>query len=414
MLSQDEIKAVVGLFPFLREDFNVIDVGSNKGHWADLFVQEFKERGRIILFEPNDMLLNYTRIKYEYQPNIWYDSRVAYRLTGIKLPFHYFENYNNELSSIYDGGRQWEGLPQKTVEKTTITLDDYCAANFLDYIDIIKIDCEGADLDVLKGCCRLLAEDQVGVIQIEYSQHWQRSGATFQQLKALCDKYGYQVYFYEHGNYWKIGDALPHEDLNLFITKFEIANHSTGWNKEFISTTLALREKFDLVLEIGAFEGLSTLFTCKNLLNEGNPDARVIVVDPLEDHYVPGDTEHPYFRHQYQRFQRNTRGLPVELKRGRSQEELPKLNALRFGFIFIDGDHYPPAPYFDGSWAFAICKPGGYILFDDYEWRPQTKESIDKFLNEFAGAYDLIHKGYQVLIRKVTNRYNELTHDYYK
>jgi 23S rRNA U2552 (ribose-2'-O)-methylase RlmE/FtsJ len=62
MLSQDEIKAVVGLFPFLREDFNVIDVGSNKGHWADLFVQEFKERGRIILFEPNDMLLNYTRI----------------------------------------------------------------------------------------------------------------------------------------------------------------------------------------------------------------------------------------------------------------------------------------------------------------------------------------------------------------
>jgi FkbM family methyltransferase len=139
------------LFPFLREDFNVIDVGSNKGHWADLFVQEFKERGRIILFEPNDMLLNYTRIKSEYQPNIWYDSRVAYRLTGIKLPFHYFENYNNELSSIYDGGRQWEGLPQKTVEKTTITLDDYCAANFLDYIDIIKIDCEGADLDVLKG-----------------------------------------------------------------------------------------------------------------------------------------------------------------------------------------------------------------------------------------------------------------------
>src|SRR5690606_5394156 len=135
------------------------------------------------------------------------------------------------------------------------------------------------------------------------------------------------------------------------------------------------------ILEVGTMEGMTAKYMCEHLLNRDNPDARVICVDPLYDYYVTDDPRyHPEFKHQYQRFLRNTRGLPVELKRGKSQDELPLLHALRFSFIFLDGNHYPPWPYHDLCWAFAITKPGGYILADDYDlWAEDTKESIDLF-----------------------------------
>lgn len=414
MIGPQEKSAIIGLFPFLKEEFNVIDVGSNKGHFSDLFISEFKERGRVILFEPNDMLLNYTRIKYEYQPNIWYENRVAYSVSGRKVPFYYFENYNNELSSLYKGGEQWEGLPMKEVEKTTVSLDDYCDANSLQYIDYIKIDCEGADMDVLSGCRKLIAADRVGIIQVEYSEHWQRSGANFAMLQRLAAEFGYKIYRFIEDNFWEVKEEQPEYD-NYFITKFEIHNFSVGgWNNNFLISTAEL-PKLDLVVEIGCCEGLTTKHICEKMLSD-NTDARVIAVDPLRDYYVVDDPRyHPEFKHQYQRFLRNTRGLPIDLKRGESKDELPKLHALRADLVYVDGNHYAPWPYHDGCWAFAITKIGGYILFDDYDiWAEDTKSSIDKFLNEFSGNYEIVSKGYQILIRKTSNKYNELTYDYYK
>lgn len=405
MLSPEEKKAVIDLFPFLRERPVVFDIGSNKGHWADVILEEYGYACELHLVEPIEKLLSYTQIKYEYHPNITYYNLVAHSKEGM-TDFFYFENYNNEISSIYDGGNEWKGLPKKEKPASCVRIDEL----YRDYIDLIKIDCEGADMDVLVGCEKLLKENKIGIIQIEYSKHWERGGHEFHQMYDLAKKYGYKVYRFIGNNFYETNDSDDVQFDNYYLTKEEIHNHSVGgWNNEFILNTSEL-PKMDLVLEIGAFEGLTTKYICENLLNEGG---RVVVVDPLEDHYVPGDTEHPYFKGQYPRFKRNTRGLPVELNRGLSQDELPKLNALRFDLVFIDGNHYAPHPYIDACWAFAITKPQGYILFDDYTWRPETTASIDKFLEEFNGAYDLIIKGYQVLIRKVTNRYNDITQSYY-
>jgi hypothetical protein len=76
--------------------------------------------------------------------------------------------------------------------------------------------------------------------------------------------------------------------------------------------------------------------------------------------------------------------------------------------------HFDPFPYQDGSWAFAETKIGGIILFDDYLWNESSQMSIDRFLDEFSGAYEILEKGYQVMIKKTHNRYNQLTQEYYK
>lgn len=412
MISQEERKAVIDLFPFLGNNPVIIDAGSNKGHFIDVVLEEYKDNCTIHAIEPNDKLRSFTEIKFEYFTNITYYQYPFYKESSV-LQFHYFENFNNELSSIYNGGKDWDGLPIKTKSVQCVTLDDYCAMKNIDSIDYLKIDVEGADLDVLIGSSGMMGK--IGIIQIEYSEHWRRGGHTFKEMFDFANKHGYSIYRYEAKNFWKIDSVpnLPNFD-NYYLSKFELHNFSVGgWNDNFVMNTADL-PKMGLVVEIGAMEGMTTKYICENLLNDSQ-DARVIVIDPLYDYYVKDDPRyHPEFINQYQRFLRNTRGLTVNLHRGESKDELPKLNALRADLVYIDGNHYSPWPYYDGSWSFAITKVGGYILFDDYNlWDEGTKGSIDKFLKEFDGAYEVVRSNYQILIKKTSNRYNELTQSYY-
>lgn len=413
MLSPEEKKAVIDLFPFMGEKPVVLDIGGNKGHWTDVILEEFKDNCQLHITEPNNKLRSFMEIKYEYRDNIIYNSLPLYKESTV-VQFYYFENFNNELSGIYNGGEKWDGLPTKVKSTQSITLDDYCGVKNIEHIDYLKIDTEGSDMDVLLGGSKTFSEDKVGIIQIEYSEHWQRAGYSWVDLKSISKKYGYKIYRYIDNNFWEVSEENPPFD-NYFLTKFEIHNHSVGgWNGEFILNTAEL-PKFDLVVEVGCMEGMTTKYICENLLNKENTDSRVICIDPLLDVYVENDPRHhPEFKHQYQRFKRNTRGLPVNLKRGFSQDELPLLNAIRACFCYVDGNHYSPMPYLDGVWCFAITKIGGYILFDDFLWADETTESVEKFLNEFQGHYEVIHKGYQVLIKKISNKYNELTYEYYK
>lgn len=411
-IGNKETKSVEGLLTFLGERPAVFDVGSNKGQWTDIILNRFGDNCELHLFEPNKILLDYCRIKYEYKTNVTYNEVAAYK-ENTTLKFHYFENFNNELSSIYKGN-DWEQLPMKVKDVTAFKIDTYCNAHSIYYIDYLKVDCEGSDPCVLQGAIGLMKGNKIGIIQIEYGEHYKRGNHSIKEIFDICSETGYSIYRYENNN-WNLVE--PFEDTweaeDFFLTKFDIHNYSIkGWNQRFIDNTQDL-PKFDFILEVGAFEGLTTKYICDNMLNEGG---RCVVVDPLFDYYHSEDNgAHPYFKDQYKRFLRNTYGLPVELIRGKSEDELPKLNAFRYDFIYVDGDHRAEEIYHDCVWAFAITKTGGYILIDDVNtWAEPTREAVYKFLNKFRPNLEIVIESYQVLIKKLGDQYTELTYEYYK
>ncbi len=412
MIGIEEKEAILKLTPFFNDNPVILDVGSNKGSFTDVMLEEFAEECSLHLFEPNFKLLSFTEIKYEYKKNIRYNNEGLYRFSGM-MDFYYFENENNELSSLFEGGEDWKGLPKKTKPIRLTTIDEYCEANKITYIDCLKVDTEGTDPDVLFGAKKALGNGIVKFILLEYSPHYKRAKNTFRSVLDLATTYGYKVYSYTSGNYFEVNPETFVEDYrfeNFVITKENIHNYSVGWNNEFILNTMELG-KFDMILECGVFEGINSRHICENLIN---PGGRLICVDPLEDYYTKEDTEHTKeFKQQYQRFLGNTRGLPIELKRGVSEIELPKLNALRFDLSYVDGDHSESSVYHDCVWCHAITKCGGFIVIDDYKWRDETARGIDKYLSEFAGTLEIIHKGYQVVVKKIGNQYNSLTQSYY-
>lgn len=417
-VDKKEKDSILSLFRYCDETIVVFDIGSNKGGWSDVIINErdsstFAGKYKVHLFEPNKLLLDYTRVKYDYNKKVHFLPYAAYKEDNLHIPFYYFENENSGLSSIYHNPK-WDYLPMIEGEVLTMKIGTYFRLSGEDHIDFIKIDTEGSEYDVILGCGEILNSKAVKFVQVEYSPHYQLTGRKFTDVVDYFEKYGYYPHSWDGESFVKISKEDFVEDYrleNFMFSYLPIEKHhytQPTWNSEFIKNTQGLG-KFELVLEIGCFEGLTTNYICENLLTKSG---RIICVDPLEDVYLTENLSKEdidrneslqYFKGQYERFVKNTIGNPVELVRKKSSDAFSYINQYCFDFAYIDGDHREEAVYQDGKNVFPLIKMDGYILFDDYEWDEGTKMGIDRFINEYSihKRIRVLIKDYQVLIQKI-------------
>jgi len=66
-ISETEVKAVLALRERCGADPIVFDVGSNKGDWASILAPNVKD---IHLFEPNEILLHYSMVRFDTLKNV--------------------------------------------------------------------------------------------------------------------------------------------------------------------------------------------------------------------------------------------------------------------------------------------------------------------------------------------------------
>jgi len=161
-------------------------------------------------------------------------------------------------------------------------------------------------------------------------------------------------------------------------------------------------------LEIGSYEGRSAVWFLENILT--HPSSSITCVDIFEIPVVES------------RFDRNilaSRSLNKVVKlKGRSDEALKYLKPVTFDFIYIDGSHDAKDVLVDAVLAWELLKPGGVVIFDDYEWHGldvrfgphrRPKLAIDSFWDVYAPYAELLHKKSQLILRK--NKHVDLDDD---
>lgn len=166
------------------------------------------------------------------------------------------------------------------------------------------------------------------------------------------------------------------------------------------------------VLEIGSFEGLSTVWLLENILT--HPTARIDCIDTFE-----GSVEHRRMGlnldNLMNRFLRNIE--PYEKKvtcfPGQSREILRdrRLNPFRYDVIYIDGSHRAADVLEDAVLSFRLLKVGGLMVFDDYAWdgggpreSDNPKRGVDAFYHVYQDQLAVEHISYQAIYRRVTER----------
>lgn len=95
-------------------------------------------------------------------------------------------------------GRRYYPAAASAVDRVTvptITLDDFCAREHLDHVDVLKMDIQGAELLALRGAARLLREQRISVIytEVAFVRHYE-AAPLFCDLSQLLAAQGYSLY----------------------------------------------------------------------------------------------------------------------------------------------------------------------------------------------------------------------------
>jgi predicted O-methyltransferase YrrM len=157
-------------------------------------------------------------------------------------------------------------------------------------------------------------------------------------------------------------------------------------------------------LEIGAFFGANVLSVASSYASHA--DSRLYCIDPWEDY-----ADYPEYKTKqettYTQFVENVETSgdkdKIQICRGYSNIEVPKLEDSFFDMIYIDGNHEPEYVLEDAVLAFRKLKNGGIMIFDDYGWGGPdlTKRGIDGFLSGFHKKITILgHRNTQVFIQK--------------
>ena len=192
--------------------------------------------------------------------------------------------------------------------------------------------------------------------------------------------------------------------------KYQYTKDWFGWAPrvwEQLIPHLPARKHF---LEIGAFEGRSAVWTVEKMMEDGG---EIYCIDTWEGgaEHTPEDmagTEER-FKHNVGLVMDNFVDRHVLPIKSTSVEALGGLIAQKkqFDFIYIDGSHLAKDVLTDACMAWPLLKKNGFMVFDDYMWKPpgfklldRPKLAVDSFVNMFEDDLAIAHIGYQLIVRK--------------
>ncbi len=156
------------------------------------------------------------------------------------------------------------------------------------------------------------------------------------------------------------------------------------------------------ILEIGCFEGLSSVFFADNLLNHHN--STLTCVDPFL--HIDNNDHNQLLNNVENNFDNNIRICNNSNKitiHKITSDEFFKTNNKKFNFIYIDGCHEPDFIMRDMENSFACLENNGIMWMDDYCGGDgiQIKNTMNNFLKKYNNKYKIIHIGYQLAIKKL-------------
>lgn len=100
------------------------------------------------------------------------------------------------------------------------TIDNYCATEGIDRIDLLKVDTEGLDLNVLAGGSAMFDRCAIGIVQVEAGINPENiKHVPFQEFNDFFKKYGYSLFgLYDQAMEWTTGRPVLRRCNAVFVS----------------------------------------------------------------------------------------------------------------------------------------------------------------------------------------------------
>lgn len=173
----------------------VFDVGAHRGDWTAC-VLTMRQPASLHLFEAAPQMLAELEARdFSFDGLLTIESAAIGASEGYGA-FHCYMD-SPAWSGFYrreDAERQFGKQAPRLVQVRTTSLDTYCANKNIRHVNFIKIDVEGAELDVIQGASELLSRGAVDYVQFEYGGTYQDAGVKLRQVYSYLKRFGYAVY----------------------------------------------------------------------------------------------------------------------------------------------------------------------------------------------------------------------------
>lgn len=170
----------------------VIDIGANEGAYSAAIL-EVNPDAQVFAFEPHPATFQRLSARAPAIGNVTPINAACGSASGKAALFDYAGSQGSSHASLHAG--VIETIHKGKADQHLVEifdLDSFAADRGISFIDLLKIDTEGNDLEVLKGATRLLRENRVKAIQFEFSAMNVISRVF---LKDFCDLLpGYRFY----------------------------------------------------------------------------------------------------------------------------------------------------------------------------------------------------------------------------
>jgi FkbM family methyltransferase len=209
---------------YLKPGMTVLDVGAHHGLYTLLASKCVGPQGKVIAFEPSP------RERERLQSHLRMNRSENVRVEAVALGS---ETGSGKLFLV-DGAEDWCNSlrPPVVKEKTTTVavevrcLDEVLAALGTKRVDFLKLDVEGAELDVLKGAAKLLNGDSRPVVLAEvYDIRTEPWGYAAREIVKFLSQAKFEWFALdESGELKAISAVLDKYDANLVALPAERAN----------------------------------------------------------------------------------------------------------------------------------------------------------------------------------------------
>jgi FkbM family methyltransferase len=167
----------------LNEGDTAIDVGSHAGEYGVLMAARSGRTGNVVCFEPDPVAFAQLQGNISLNPNIKPPILVQAACNDTSGSVKFFSQGGNSQSSFAKSA-----LPKNRISAEmmvqTIRLDDWWLQNKFPLPKLIKIDTEGAEINVLRGMPMLLASNATIVCEL-HPFAWAEMGVTLEGLAEV-------------------------------------------------------------------------------------------------------------------------------------------------------------------------------------------------------------------------------------
>ena len=178
------INSLKKLKSFGFEPINILDIGANKGKWSLLVKKKVFPLANYTLIEAIDYdeLSSINNFSNMTSMIILLDEKVGKVI---------WNEMRNTGDSIYKENTSYFDDCKK-IERDTTTLD--IAFQDKKYFDLIKIDCQGAEIPILKGGKNTILNTSVIILEMPFMGEYNIGVPNFFEHIKYMDEIGYQVY----------------------------------------------------------------------------------------------------------------------------------------------------------------------------------------------------------------------------